>query len=214
MDETWHKTFAETREAFRDGDWSVGDALTEASLSRVLHHVQQAGSKGLTVLTAWKGHLPHAVNRQNMEELRHALRSGGYGYNQLRGHWKDVASGEVGAEPSFAVHSLPLEHAKRLGAKYQQDAIVHAGPETNGRIHLIDLSTGEHTDLGEFHPNKTSPSGWSALKTWRHTRAPGNKKGAEKYVPGAGERTYVFEYIIESAAESQLVALHESHRPR
>jgi len=191
--ETWHARFAHAREAFRAGDWErAGAALTEASLSRVLHHAQQAGTHGLTLITAWKGSLSRELNQQNMESLRRDIESSGYGYNRLRGHWRDTATGKIESEPSFAVHNMTLAHARKFGQKYKQEMVLHASPETQGRMHALNLVTGTHTDAGEFHTGRGAV-GWSEL-----LRRPG--------------REFVFEYAPDSVAESQLIALHETRR--
>jgi len=198
----WYETYVRAREAFRLAPTAENGAnLTEASLSRVWQHHQNAPHKSFAILTAWRqSDRSPAANKQAMASLHHDLRSAGLGYNQLTGYGQEVHGGEVtvAKEPSVFVHGVAREHAMKLGKKYQQDFVVYAGPETSGRVHLVNTSTGTSDDLGDFHPRKTGEY-WSQLKNKRaftigHTHTPQTE-------------AVVFEYTPQTIAESRKLSL-------
>jgi hypothetical protein len=67
--------------------------------------------------------------------------------------------------------------AKKIQERFQQDAVVYSGPETNGKTVLI-FNDGTQSDLGSFKPSVVS-------------RAYSEIKG----------RPFVFEYIAQTHSE-------------
>jgi hypothetical protein len=155
---------------------STGDkkALYESSLARVWQHVKNANETGLAILTSWRQALPQKENLSRWNGLKGDVRGMGLGFFTVTGHWREcqdpTASYEDcpedqlvdAVEPSMVVPNMTLEQAKSLGSKYGQDAVLYAGPETDGKVTLF-FGSGDTMELGEFSPN-TIAQGYSQLK--------------------------------------------------
>ena len=59
------------------------------------------------------------------------------------------------------VPGVDRHHAERLRAKYQQDAVICLGPETERRVHILREAQPE--DLGQFDPSKIAAAFSSSL---------------------------------------------------
>jgi hypothetical protein len=154
----------------------MGDkpALFESSLARVWQHVQNANEYGLAILTSWRQALPQKENLSRWGNLKSDVRGMGLGFFTVTGHWREcqdpTASYEDcpedqlidAVEPSMVIPHMSLEQAKSLGSKYGQDAVLYAGPETDGKISLF-FGSGDTMELGKFTPN-TIAQGYSQLK--------------------------------------------------
>ena len=148
--------------------------LHEATLSRVWQHVQNAKSRGFAILTSWRVSNSNEVNVENFATLKGQLRSRGLGFFELEGRWKECKDPAINyedcpedqlrdtKEPSLFVIGITPEFLSALLDRYEQDAGVYAGPETNGRITLI-FRNGSASDLGEFTPDNLSQA-FSQLK--------------------------------------------------
>jgi len=132
------------------------DALNEASLGRAYQHMQKQGEHSFGIVTAHRSDATPEQNRKNMKALKGELRGLGHGHIRMKGHW------EGQSEPSLFVPGLSRHHAERLGRKYNQDAVIHSGPESNHEVHLIQKS-GETANLGTFHPGKIAQA-YSSIK--------------------------------------------------
>jgi len=155
---------------------AIGDkgTLFESSLARVWQHVQNANETGLAILTSWRQALPQKENLARWGELKSAVRGMGLGFFTVTGHWRECQDPTAtyddcpeeqlvdATEPSMVIPYMSLEQAKALGTKFQQDAIMYAGPETDGKVTLF-FSHGETMSLGDFTPN-TIAQGYSQLK--------------------------------------------------
>lgn len=167
------------------GDWT---GVNEASLSRVWTHTKKAGETGFGILTSWRANLPKSKNLTLFKKLQGEVRSLGLGFFKLRGHWKECQDSTIpydecpkellvdSEEPAIFVPGLALKDAKRLRAKYDQDAVVYAGPETKGMVAL--LTSSGLSMLGSFSPNRISQA-YSRLRG----------------------RPFVFEYVAQSYSE-------------
>lgn len=141
------------------------DALNEASLNRIASHVANAGQKPIAILTSWRAGNTKRANVSKLKELQLAVKSMGKGFIKLVGHWLECQNDDVeysncpqedlidSKEPALMVIGLYKRDAIKLGNKYQQDAIVYAGPETKGKVQLI-FKGGDTMNIGSFHPNK------------------------------------------------------------
>jgi hypothetical protein len=148
--------------------------LHEASLSRVWQHVQNAPEKGFGILTSWRVNNTKEENIQNFSLLKSQLKANGLGFFQVDGRWKECKDPTVSydncpedqlqdtKEPSLFVIGITPELLAALLSRYEQDAGVYAGPETDGKIKLI-FKDGSDSDLGEFTPDNLSQA-YSTLR--------------------------------------------------
>lgn len=125
---------------------------TLASLGRIYQHYLASGDKSFCIMTSWKGSYSKEVNLKNLEKFKQLLRSNQLGFMEMKGKWKNDRD-EIESEPSFFIPRISLSLAKKLQEEFDQDAIVYAGPETEGKVFLY-LSDGSGQDLGKFHPKK------------------------------------------------------------
>lgn len=163
--------------------------LNEASLGRVYQHVKEGQS--FAILTSWRQNLPTAENKTNFKSLQNSIRSAGLGFFKLLGHWKEEGQDEATAEPSLFVPGISKELAHKLGNKFDQDAVVYSGPETEGNISLI-FKSGSLQKIGKFSPSKVSQA-YSSVKG----------------------KTFVFEgfeYIAQSYTETLIAYVYELKR--
>jgi hypothetical protein len=168
------------------GDW---EAVNEASLSRVWQHTKKSGERGFAILTSWRAGKSKRENLADFKKLQGEVRGTGSGFFKLLGHWKECQDPDIpydecpanqlvdSAEPALFVPGLSLKDTKRLGAKYEQDAVVFAGPETKGDVVLVTRGGGV-SKLGAFSPGKVSQA---------YSRVRG--------------RPFVFEYVAQSWGE-------------
>jgi hypothetical protein len=171
------------------GDW---EAVNEASLGRVWQHMQKSGKQSFAILTSWRAGKTKRENIADFKKLQGEVRSLGSGFFKLAGHWKECQDPDIpyeqcpkdqlvdAAEPSLFVTGLKLKDVKRLGARYEQDAIVFGGPETDGKVVLVKRGGGV-SDIGSFSPSKVSQA---------YSRVRG--------------RPFVFEYVAQTWAEKMV----------
>jgi len=188
--------------------------LFESSLSRIMSHVQKAKDEGFAILTSWRQANDKNTNLTNFSALKNFVRSNGLGYIQLRGHWQECQDPNVdydkcppeqlkdSIEPSLMVFKINQKTATDLGKRFDQDAVVYAGPETGGTVKLF-FKNGETLDLGEFNPMTIA----QAYSEFRSKQNKALKNGA---LPRA-ERHFTFEgysypaqSFIEKLAEDVL----------
>lgn len=139
--------------------------LTEASLGRVLQHVQ--GNKKVktwAVLTAYRYMNTPEENRKANKELAGQIRSKGLGFIQMEGHWQECQDRKVNyadcpkdklvdsVEISLFVPNLSKEDAHKLGNNYNQDSVLYGGEDTKGNAVLI-YNNGRVESVGKFHPD-------------------------------------------------------------
>jgi len=148
--------------------------LNEASLGRVYQHVSKAGEKSWGILTAWRYGVPKSKNLSNMKKLGSQIRSAGLGFFKLTGHWKECQDTNVeykdcpkdemvdSVEPSLFVPGISKDDFLKMLKKYNQDAGVYTGPDTDGDAILL-FKAGKEMKIGKFHPGKISQA-YSKLK--------------------------------------------------
>lgn len=138
-------------------------AVHEASLGRIMQHAQNSPEKGFAILTSWRQGFNRAQNLSRFAKLKGQVRSKGLGFNVLVGHWRECQDPALpydqcppeqlvdATEPSLFIVGISLDDAKALGNAYEQDAIVFAGPETQGAVNLI-FKDGGTMPIGSFNP--------------------------------------------------------------
>jgi hypothetical protein len=140
-------------------------ALNEASLGRVYQHYLKSKDKnkgGFAILTSWRVGNSPAQNKADLRALKGAIRAAGLGFSKMKGHWREKGQPEATPEPSLFVSGISFKLAHKLGNKYDQDAVIYGGPETNDKVVLIHKS-GSTQNIGKFHPQKIAQA-YSSIK--------------------------------------------------
>ena len=152
--------------------------LDESSIGRIHQHVvSNPKVKNWGVVTASRGELTAAENKQRNKELEADLRKLGYGYVHVDGMWQECRKPDTEykdcpddmkvptAEKSLFIPNISQEHIQSLGKKYQQDSVLFADEKTKakGEATFIDSKSGEAFNIGKFSPGKVA-QGYSKLK--------------------------------------------------
>jgi hypothetical protein len=157
----------------------MNNELYEASLSRIWQHVQKAKDKSFSILTSWRQDKTSKENRAEFNNLKALVRGLGLGFIVVQGHWKECQDPDVpydscpinqlvdAVEPSLFVVGLKKDQAAELGSRYDQDAVVFAGPGTDGNISLL-FKDGKTQDIGEFKPQAIGQA-FTALRKSRES---------------------------------------------
>lgn len=165
-------TLEDIAEAIKNGDRSD---VNEASLGRVYQHIQKDASESFAILTAFRGGLPKRENIKRNKQLQSDVRSLGYGFFKVKGYWQECEDSELEyedcpedlkvpvVEDSLFVPNISRKEAVRLAKKYEQDAIVYQGEETNDKVEIISKEGKTVDKLGKFNPNKIA-QGYTKIK--------------------------------------------------
>jgi len=152
--------------------------LDESSLGRIHQHVvSNPKVKNWGVVTASRGELTPAENKQRNKELENDLRKLGYGFVHVDGMWQECRKPDTEykdcpddmkvptEEKSLFIPNISQEHIQALGKKYQQDSVLFADEKTKakGEATFIDSKSGEAFNIGKFAPGKIA-QGYSKLK--------------------------------------------------
>jgi hypothetical protein len=152
--------------------------INEASLGRIYQHVvSNPKMKNWGVVTASRGELTPAENKQRNKELENDLRKLGYGYVHVDGMWQECRKPDTEykdcpddmkvptEEKSLFIPNISQEHIQALGKKYQQDSVLFADEKTkaSGEASFIDSKSGESFNIGKFSPGKIA-QGYSKMK--------------------------------------------------
>lgn len=203
-------------------DWS---ALTEASINRIAHHVNN-GHFG--IVTSWRGgskgmsnenpaqQRKYTGNQSKFHELRKKINSDGFGYHRMIGY----GAVEKTASKSYREHSVfvpgkgktaPLskEHMRGYADHYKQESFIYSGPDTNHEVHLFDTKTGnsihkfgkfEKGKLGDYHSRLIRGKDKTAERSaTRRATETGSKKHAFAF---EGEEPMAWEYLPERTVSS------------
>jgi hypothetical protein len=138
------------------------EALNEASLGRVFQHMQKTGEKSFAILTSWRQNLGPEKNKASLAALQGSIRSLGLGVSKLLGHWREEGQPKATAEPSLFVPGMSKVQALKLGRDYDQDAVIYAGPDTEGEVTLV-FKDGSEQKIGKFHPGRIAQA-YSSVK--------------------------------------------------
>jgi len=152
--------------------------INEASLGRIYQHVvSNPKMKNWGVVTASRGELTPAENKQRNKELENDLRKLGYGFVHVDGMWQECRKPDTEykdcpddmkvptEEKSLFIPNISQEHIQSLGKKYQQDSVLFADDKAkaNGEATFIDSKSGESFNIGKFSPGKIA-QGYSKMK--------------------------------------------------
>ncbi len=153
--------------------------MDEASLSRAYQHVVQHKVPSWGVMTAYRYANTPKENRQRNKQLESDLQGLGLGFFKVEGHWQECQDPNLNyadcpkeklqdsVEESLFIPKISAEQIHQLGKKYEQDAIIYGGKDTNGNANLI-FKNGEKMDIGTFQPGKIEQA-YSKIKggrTW------------------------------------------------
>jgi hypothetical protein len=152
--------------------------INEASLGRIYQHVvSNPKMKNWGVVTASRGELTPAENKQRNKELENDLRKLGYGFVHVDGMWQECRKPDTEykdcpddmkvptEEKSLFIPNISQEHIQALGKKYQQDSVLFADEKAKakGEATFIDSKSGEAFNIGKFSPGKIA-QGYSKMK--------------------------------------------------
>jgi hypothetical protein len=152
--------------------------INEASLGRIYQHVvSNPKMKNWGVVTASRGELTPAENKQRNKELENDLRKMGYGFVHVDGMWQECRKPDTEykdcpddmkvptEEKSLFIPNISQQHIQSLGKKYQQDSVLFADDKAkaNGEATFIDSKSGESFNIGKFSPGKIA-QGYSKMK--------------------------------------------------
>jgi hypothetical protein len=155
--------------------------INEASLGRIYQHVvSNPKMKNWGVVTASRGELTPAENKQRNKELEADLRKLGYGFVHVDGMWQECRKPDTEykdcpedmkvptEEKSLFIPNISQKHIQALGKKYQQDSVLFADEKAkaNGEATFIDSKSGEAFNIGKFSPGKIA-QGYSKMKGGR-----------------------------------------------
>lgn len=155
--------------------------INEASLGRIYQHVvSNPKMKNWGVVTASRGELTPAENKQRNKELEADLRKLGYGFVHVDGMWQECRKPDTEykdcpedmkvptEEKSLFIPNISQQHIQALGKKYQQDSVLFADEKAkaNGEATFIDSKSGEAFNIGKFSPGKIA-QGYSKMKGGR-----------------------------------------------
>ncbi len=172
------------------GDWPT---VNETSLARAHKHVSN-GHFG--ILTSYRAGKTPAENQATFAELKHTVRAAGYGFITLLGHWQECQDPTIPyeeappdlikdvVEPSLFVPNIDFELLTSLSGKYDQDAAVYCGKETDNQVYLV-FKNGDKQSLGTFHPGRIARA---------YSKLPKHKN-----------RTFVFEYVAQTHLETTIL---------
>lgn len=139
--------------------------LDEASLARAYQHVVEKKVPSWGMLTAYRYANTKKQNIEANKMLEKDLRSKGYGFFKVEGHWQECQDSNLNyidcpegklqdsIEVSLFVPAMKKRDIELLCKKYNQDAVIYGGGDTNGDAHLI-FKNGTEDNIGKFQPGK------------------------------------------------------------
>jgi len=142
------------------------DEINEASLGRVYQHITKEASKSFAIITAFRGGYSTKQNKSRNKQLGSDIRGLGVGFFKVTGYWVECQDDSIEyddcpedqkkpvKEFSYFVPDISKQDAVKLAKKYDQDAIVYQGEETNQKVELISKTGSSIMKLGKFSANK------------------------------------------------------------
>lgn len=169
--------------------------MDEASLGRVYQHVSgEKGVKSWGMVTAYRGANSKKENIDANKKLKSDIRGGNLGYFEVEGHWRECQDPNIdyndcpdsklkdSIEVSLFVPNISKSLITKLCKKYEQDAVVYSGPETEGKVVLIFKSGGTSTIGSKFEPNKVAQA-YSVVKNRSFLFAKEQKMSLKSLLP-------------------------------
>lgn len=139
--------------------------IVETNLSRLHQHTKESN---IGVISAFRGEFDLKQNKKRNQELMSAIRSAGFGYIPVAGHYieNQGSSDERDViEDSFIIISNKDDQGKlkkflmKMGVKFNQDSVLYK-PATLDNAILIGTASGRYpglgveSDVGKFHPQR------------------------------------------------------------
>ena len=177
--------------------------INEASLGRVYQHITRDASKSFAILTAFRGGNSKQQNLQRNKKLQSDVRSLGLGFFKVKGYWVECQDPDLEyaqcpddmkipvVEESLFVPNISREQAVKLGKKYEQDAVIYSGEETDNNVELVSKTGTSIMMLGKFSPSKIAQA---------YTRIKGSSFTFEgfEYRPTGQMESLVFQNFLKS----------------
>lgn len=138
--------------------------INESSLARVYAHTK---NRNVGIISADRGENTAEENQAKNQQLQQDLRERGYGFVKIRGryieNYKTDQENPVDENSILVVGDVGddggklLGHLKELGAKYNQDSILHKSHDSeDAKLHGTKEGgwpgLGKEESVGEFHP--------------------------------------------------------------
>lgn len=164
--------------------------LVETKLSRVITHFKNKGIP-VAIATAFRGEYTYKDNLKRNKKLASDIKSNGYGYVYVDGHWIEKGDNNDGKEDSILIIGNENDNGKLLGLvkkwvkQYNQDAIVFK-PEGTEKVELV-FQSGSPQVLGKLNIKEIEK-----IKADLASRKDVDGAGFTK-LKNNGERTFVFE---------------------
>ena len=168
--------------------------LTEASLGRVLQHIQgKKNVKSWGVVTAYRyGNTP-AENKLANKNLADKIRAEKLGFFEMEGHWQECQDKRVNyfdcpkdklvdsTEISLFVPNISIKDIHKLGKQFEQDSVLYGGEDTKGKGVLV-YKNGRVENVGDMHPDNMQQA-YSKMRNTGKVFAFQRKKGTQKNLP-------------------------------
>lgn len=165
--------------------------LTEASLGRVLQHIQgKKNVKSWGVVTAYRyGNTP-AENKLANKKLADQIRAQKLGFFEMEGHWQECQDKRVNyfdcpkdklvdsTEISLFVPNIGIKEIHKLGKQFEQDSVLYGGEDTKGKGVLV-YKNGRVENVGDMHPDNMQQA-YSKMRNTKQVFAFQRKKGERK----------------------------------
>jgi hypothetical protein len=138
------------------------DYLTETTLSRVWQYFATEKYPA-GIMSAWRHGHSAQEQASATKRLANEIRAAGFGFVYADGRYVEAQPPRVPVqveETALLIHGTPGDNGKLKGclrkwrAEYDQDATIFK-PEGSVRVLLLNRD-GSETDIGTFHPNRTS----------------------------------------------------------
>ena len=148
--------------------------LDEASLVRLWQHTQE---RNIGIITAYRGRYPVSENKKRNAQLQAEIRSAGFGFYKVEGHYIEGYGSEVSKdvkEQAFLVigdkgndNGKLKGILKKLGTKYNQDSVLYKSFDGKGMLigtqgkdedgNAVEFpGMGNEVSVGDFKPMKVS----------------------------------------------------------
>ncbi len=165
--------------------------LSEASLGRVLQHIQgKKNVKSWGVVTAYRyGNTP-IQNKELNKRLSGEIRAKGLGFFELEGHWQECQDKHVNyfdcpkdklkdsVEIALFVPNISIKDLHKLGNQFEQDAVLYGGEDTKNKGMLV-YKNGRLENVGDFHPDNIQQA-YSKMRNTGKVFAFQRQKGKKK----------------------------------
>ena len=153
--------------------------LTEASLGRILQHVQgKKNVKSWGIVTAYRYDNTPKQNAEANKILAAKIRAKGLGFFELEGHWQECQDRNVNyfdcpksqlkdsTEIALFVPKIGIKDLHQLGNEFKQDSVLYSGDDTK-RNGVLVYKNGRVENVGTFHPDNIQQA-----VSYTHLRGP------------------------------------------